>query len=390
MRIRGLVTVSALIVGTIATAGSSTVGAVDDGSSVFRPASSPAMNLAGESESRIVDLPPARIVPPQPRTVRTQRAAPAAPAPPPAAPLAPPGSTAPVDISGLIAAPVILSALGIPEIVLNAYRGAELQMMIEQPRCGLPWHLLAGIGRIESGHSRGGHTDSLGTTITPILGPVLDGHLAGNEVITDTDRGLTDGDPRHDRAVGPMQFIPSTWANYASDGNADGVADPNNVFDAALAAGRYLCAGGLDLREPAQEMRAVLRYNNSGTYAAEVITWSNAYKNGGTPTPDQLPGSTPTPQLVDNTIEADPATPVPPGTSPLPPGAPPIVPPLPIAPPPPAPASPAPPAIPGLPDLPPLPCVLFCAPPPVNDTANPDTATADDLTPREARPTPVR
>ena len=74
----------------------------------------------------------------------------------------------------------------------------------------------------------------MGTTVTPILGPVLDGRLAGNEVIRDTDKGAIDGDPTHDRAVGPMQFIPATWAGYASDGNGDGIKDPNNVFDAAL------------------------------------------------------------------------------------------------------------------------------------------------------------
>ncbi|NLE82326.1 MAG: lytic transglycosylase [Rhodococcus sp.] len=388
MRVRGLLTVSALIVGTVATVGSSTVGAEADNSSVVMSAVTSSAHVAGEAVPQAKPLPSAGIVAAPPRIARSQRSAPTTPAPP-AAPLAPPGSTAPADISGLIAAPVILNALGIPEIVLNAYRGAELQMMIEQPGCGLPWHLLAGIGRIESGHARGGNTGSLGTTVTPILGPVLDGSLSGNEVITDTDGGRVDGDPTHDRAVGPMQFIPSTWASYASDGNADGIADPNNVFDAALAAARYLCAGNLDLREPAQEMRAVLRYNNSGKYAADVLNWSNAYKNGGTPAPDRLPGAapTPTPELLgapsgeggapDSLDTPTPGTPAP------------IVPPHPAPPAPGTPPPPAlggPPALPGLPELPPLPCVLFCAPPPppVNETATSDTLpTEGDL------PTPV-
>lgn len=46
-----------------------------------------------------------------------------------------------------------------------------------------------------------------------------------------------------------MQFIPSTWSNggpdgtgWGADGNGDGKKDPHNVFDAALAAGGYLCA----------------------------------------------------------------------------------------------------------------------------------------------------
>ncbi|MFR9771527.1 lytic murein transglycosylase, partial [Nocardia sp. SC052] len=101
------------------------------------------------------------------------------------------------------------------------------------------------------------------------------------------------------RAVGPMQFLPGTWGVYAADGNGDGVADPHNVFDAALAAGKYLCSGGLDLRDPAQELRAVLRYNNSMAYAANVLSWARAYRSGGSPTqvrvsPDLVaPGSLP-------------------------------------------------------------------------------------------------
>ncbi|MCQ4119826.1 lytic murein transglycosylase [Rhodococcus tibetensis] len=279
--------------------------------------------------------------------------------------------------TGLIAAPVILSSLGIPEIVLNAYRSAELTLMVEAPKCGVPWHLLAGIGRIESGHAGGGRTDSSGTTVTPILGPVLDGRLAGNEVIRDTDRGATDGDAGHDRAVGPMQFIPSTWAKYASDGNADGAADPNNVFDATLAAARYLCSGGLDLRDPLQETRAVLRYNNSGTYAANVITWSNAYRNGGTPTPSELSDSSTLPPgaLTDAASDGSDLA----RELAVPPALPGEATPNPAAP---APA----PLIPGLPPLPPLPCVFFC--PPV-DPAVPAPVPAQSAAPPPATPPAV-
>lgn len=334
MRIRGLLTVSAVIVGGFMTAGSST--GVTAGTEPPPAVSTTAPALSAQAQA--VLLPPAGLVPPTPRVARSLRAA-----PPPLPPIAVgPGAASPT----IIAAPLILSALGIPEIVLNAYRAAELEMMASAPDCGLPWHLLAGIGRIESGHAGGGRTDSIGTTITPILGPVLDGRLAGNAVITDSDGGVTDGDTKHDRAVGPMQFIPSTWSKYASDGNADGAADPNNVFDAALAAAKYLCSGGLDLRDRAEELRAVLRYNHSAAYAANVIGWSNTYKNGGTPIPGQLPGA-PTPgpgRLADaaadgSDLAAGMEPPVPATTTPPPP-------------------------IPGLPQLPPLPCLLFCQPPP--------------------------
>ncbi|WP_280496678.1 lytic transglycosylase domain-containing protein, partial [Nocardia farcinica] len=159
-----------------------------------------------------------------------------------------------------IALPRSGGVLGVPEIVLAAYRNAELALASSMPGCGLSWHLLAGIGRIESAHASGGRTDAAGTTVSPIFGPALDGTLPGNEIIEAADGGYV-------RAVGPMQFLPSTWSLYSADGNGDGVADPHNVFDASLAAGKYLCSGGLNLRDPQQELRAVLRYNNSMAYA---------------------------------------------------------------------------------------------------------------------------
>ncbi|MGK8510037.1 lytic transglycosylase [Nocardia asiatica] len=186
--------------------------------------------------------------------------------------------------------PAVGGALGIPEVVLAAYRNAELALASSAPGCGLSWNLLAGIGRIESGHARGGRTDAAGTTVTPIFGPALDGSLPGNEVIRAADGGFV-------RALGPMQFLPGTWGGYGADGNGDGVADPHNVFDAALAAGKYLCSGGVDLRDRSQELRAVLRYNNSMAYAANVLSWSAAYRSGGSPTqvrisPDLVPPGT--------------------------------------------------------------------------------------------------
>ncbi|SIR81664.1 lytic murein transglycosylase [Williamsia sterculiae] len=174
--------------------------------------------------------------------------------------------------------------LGIPGIVLQAYKLAADRVGAEDPACKLPWFLLAGIGRIESGHADNGAVDAAGTTLQPILGPVLNGTLAGNEVIDDTDKGAYDGDAGHDRAVGPMQFIPSTWAKWGADGNGDGKADPNNIFDATLAAGNYLCAGVKDIFSVGERVPAVLRYNNSLQYVSDVIGWAIAYSTGTMPT----------------------------------------------------------------------------------------------------------
>ncbi|MBB5852870.1 hypothetical protein HDA45_002957 [Amycolatopsis umgeniensis] len=175
--------------------------------------------------------------------------------------------------------------LGIPVTALAAYRNAADILIAEQPGCHIDWALIASIGRIESNHARGGYVDAKGNTLEPILGPQLNG--AGPfAAIPDTDGGKYDGDTVWDRAVGPTQFIPSTWAGYASDGNGDGESNPNNIFDAALGTGRYLCSGGLDLSKPDQLRAAVFRYNNSDTYVNTVLIWAEAYRTGVLPTPD--------------------------------------------------------------------------------------------------------
>jgi hypothetical protein len=128
--------------------------------------------------------------------------------------------------------------------------------------------------------------DAAGNTKGPILGPVLDG-ATGTASIRDTDRGALDGNAVWDRAVGPMQFIPSTWTVYAADGNGDGVKSPHNVYDATLAAANYLCAGGADLRTPRGLVAAVLRYNHSMDYVSVVLRWMQAYANSAVTIPDR-------------------------------------------------------------------------------------------------------
>ncbi|MGW7083033.1 lytic transglycosylase domain-containing protein [Streptomyces sp. NPDC054871] len=173
---------------------------------------------------------------------------------------------------------------GLPATVLDAYKKAEASLATSQPGCKLPWELLAAIGKVESGQARGGKVDANGTTLAAILGPPLNGN--GFAKITDTDGGAYDGDTTHDRAVGPMQFIPSTWATWAQDGNADGKKDPNNIYDAALAAGRYLCANDRDLSVEADLHKAILSYNRSTEYLNTVLSWLEYYRKGTHEVPD--------------------------------------------------------------------------------------------------------
>ncbi|MEU6908068.1 lytic murein transglycosylase [Streptomyces coeruleorubidus] len=179
----------------------------------------------------------------------------------------------------------------LPATVFAAYRRAEDRLAREAPGCRLRWQLLAAIGQVESGQARGGRVASDGTTLAPILGPRLDG--VAFALIRDTDGGAHDGDTAYDRAVGPMQFIPSTWARWGADGNGDGRTDPNNVFDAALAAGRYLCAGGRDLSVPAQLDRAILGYNHSTAYLRTVRAWYAYFLEGHRVVPDGSAGPVP-------------------------------------------------------------------------------------------------
>ncbi|MFD4259868.1 lytic transglycosylase domain-containing protein [Streptomyces sp. NPDC058534] len=190
--------------------------------------------------------------------------------------------------NGTPAAPVlgreIRAQSGIPATVLRAYRAAETTVGGTDPGCRLPWELLAAIGKVESGQARGGAVDRKGTTLSRITGPPLNGR--GFALIRDTDGGAHDGDTVYDRAVGPMQFLPSTWARWGADGNGDGRADPNNIFDAALAAGHYLCAGDRDLGRAADLDRAILSYNNSRSYLELVRYWLEFYRRGVHTVPD--------------------------------------------------------------------------------------------------------
>jgi Transglycosylase SLT domain len=173
-----------------------------------------------------------------------------------------------------------LAANGIPNVALNAYRVAAARMNHSDPGCGIDWSLLSGIGREESDHGRfaGATLNPDGTSTPRIIGIPLNG--SGTEVVRDTDHGRLDGDTVYDRAVGPMQFIPSTWAGYGVDANGDGIADPFNINDAALTAARYLCAAGGNLRTHAGQVRAVLTYNHSDQYLAQVLALADAYHRG--------------------------------------------------------------------------------------------------------------
>jgi hypothetical protein len=177
----------------------------------------------------------------------------------------------------------IAGSLGIPAVVLAAYRNAARLAPIVEPGCRVDWAALAGIGKVESQHGlhHGADTviDQQGNVASRIIGPPLDG-TGGVARIADTDQGRWDDDRTWDRAVGPMQFIPTSWRLHGRDGNNDGVSDPHNVFDATLAAVAHLCRSGRnDLMVDANLERALFGYNRSEAYVATVMGWIARYRS---------------------------------------------------------------------------------------------------------------
>jgi membrane-bound lytic murein transglycosylase B len=168
--------------------------------------------------------------------------------------------------------------LDIPVVALQAYAYAQVRAARTDPGCKLSWTLLAGIGRIESDHGRyaGARLLADGTSRPPIVGVPLDG-APGLMTIADTDGGRLDGDTRYDRAVGPMQFIPSTWARSGADGDGDGRKNPFDIDDATAAAAGYLCAGGRDLTTSRGWTQAVLSYNRTAAYVRSVYAYADGY-----------------------------------------------------------------------------------------------------------------
>jgi membrane-bound lytic murein transglycosylase B len=181
----------------------------------------------------------------------------------------------------------------LPSAALRAYKNAAGNIDAADPGCHLDWTLLAGIGRVESDHGRFGGS-VLGNDGVPrpaIVGVPLNGK-GPVAAIHDTDGGSFDGDKVWDRAVGPMQFIPSTWSGGAGrDGDGDGKKSPNDLDDASLAAAAYLCNGGGNLSDDTGVKSAIYRYNPSDYYVALVTAFARGYRTGVfvIPSPDLPP-----------------------------------------------------------------------------------------------------
>src|ERR1035437_8026662 len=141
---------------------------------------------------------------------------------------------------GLAGGPSVLALSDIPPAYLVLYMGAA------QTCPGLPWGVLAGIGKVESDH---GQSDAPGV------------HSGAN----------------YAGAEGPMQFEPATFAQYAVDGDHDGKLDVYDPADAIYTAAAMLCANGAAAGTPAGIRQAIFAYNHSGAYVTYVLASAARY-----------------------------------------------------------------------------------------------------------------
>jgi uncharacterized membrane protein YgcG len=193
------------------------------------------------------------------------------------------GSVLGAGVDGTDAAQIIStsSTSGIPSAALAAYQRAETVINAADPTCHLNWQLIAAIGRVESNHGRanGNTLDDNGLATPGIYGVALNGANRTSEIV-DTDAGQYDNDAQYDRAIGPMQFIPSTWSVVGVDADGDGVRNPQDIDDAALGTAVYLCSGSDDLGTDGGRQAAVYRYNHSQSYVDLVLAIMDAYLQG--------------------------------------------------------------------------------------------------------------
>ncbi|MGY1583906.1 C40 family peptidase [Streptomyces sp. MN13] len=177
------------------------------------------------------------------------------------------------------------TAADIPPRMLAAYKKAVQQVERHVPKCrGMRWQILAGIAKVESNHAIGHDIAGNGDIRPRIYGVLLNGSGTGGNttVFADTDAGKWDGTAAGERAVGPFQFLPSTWEVVGEDANGDKTADPHNADDGALGAAVYLCGDGRDLTKRTQLTDAVLEYNHSNEYVANVLGWVDQYTAAAT------------------------------------------------------------------------------------------------------------
>ena len=166
---------------------------------------------------------------------------------------------------------------GIPARALAAYAGGAVRLALTWPECGVTWNTLAGIGWVESHHGElfGDVIKEDGFMSVPIFGLPLVGE--GTMNIPDFDDGNFDGSADYDRAVGPMQIIPQTWAAWNVDANGDGDPNGQQIDDSVVASANYLCYSSATMTTADGWKQGLWSDNQLDSYADDVRTKANEY-----------------------------------------------------------------------------------------------------------------
>ena len=136
--------------------------------------------------------------------------------------------------------PAGLASADIPADYLTWYTGAARTCP------GLPWAVLAGIGKVESDHGQ-----------SSLPGVHSGANAAGAE--------------------GPMQFLPATFGEFAVDADPGMPVSPYDPADAIYTAARMLCADGARGGSTAGIKQAIFAYNHASWYVREVLSWAARY-----------------------------------------------------------------------------------------------------------------
>ncbi len=161
---------------------------------------------------------------------------------------------------------------GIPERALRAYAFAVVKT--SQEGCDLGWPTVAALGAVLSNHgdTHGSKLDENGVSTIPLrdLDPIRFAPVA------DTDQGRIDGTAEHDIPVGPMQIMPSRWAQYETAAEPGQTPNPDNIDDAALTVAKQLCVMG-DLKSPDGWDNAVKNINADPEFVKAVHAKASEY-----------------------------------------------------------------------------------------------------------------
>lgn len=185
--------------------------------------------------------------------------------------------TVPMPPTTTLPAPVGAGPGSVPAVAWQAIVRASIGSTV-QGGCHVPAAMLGGVMWAESGFGThgGSQADDQGDVRPPIYGPALAPGSGFAEIPNDSyglTLGVTGG---WAMAVGPTQFLPSTWRVFGRDGNGDGRADPQNLYDAAAATAAYLCGHGYQENNPDAVRRALLAYNPSDAYVTQVLDYAQA------------------------------------------------------------------------------------------------------------------